>query len=325
MSVYFFYGDEEYDIEQEIKKLKKKLLDKNFAAMNFKTANNPSFADLVALIRTQPMMFGNLIVKINIEKYFPKGEDKGFDDKQLKEIEGALQNVPESLCIIFVAEIPRNDNKKLDTRRKIFKIISKNSTVQEFPTIATYKTDEIINRINKEARKCDISIDRDAAMALIEHVGNNMREMATEVEKLKLIAHPEKKVTKDMVKEICISNEDLFAFTDFLMKGDKGNSLMEFKKLLDKDHPLKILSALQSMLKKWITMKLKAKECSCAEISRLVGQHEFVVKKTLEKMKDTPLRDLVKLRQNLINAEYKIKSGQALDIADEIENAILTV
>src|SRR5574344_403348 len=123
MSVYFFYGDEEFNIEREINKLKKKLLDMDFAAMNFKTADNPKFADLIALIRTQPMMFGNLIVKINIEKYFPKGEDKGFDDKQLKEIEAALQNVPESLCIIFVAEIPRNENKKLDTRRKIFKII----------------------------------------------------------------------------------------------------------------------------------------------------------------------------------------------------------
>jgi hypothetical protein len=33
MSVYFFHGDEDYNIELEIRKLKKKLLDKNFAAM----------------------------------------------------------------------------------------------------------------------------------------------------------------------------------------------------------------------------------------------------------------------------------------------------
>ncbi|MBP7212349.1 hypothetical protein KBA27_05890, partial [bacterium] len=64
---------------------------------------------------------------------------------------------------------------------------------------------------------------------------------------------------------------------------------------------------------------------SFAEISRMVGQHEFVVQKTLEKMKDTPLKDLVKLRENLINAEFKIKSGQSFDISEEIENAFLTV
>lgn len=326
MSIYFFYGDEDYNIELEINKLKKKLLDKNFVAMNFKTADNPKFAELISLIRTQPMMFGNLVVKINIEKYFPKaGDDKGFDDKQLKEIEQALNGVPESLCLIFVAILPRNEGKKLDTRRKIFKIISKNATVQEFPTFKTYKTDDIINWINKKAKQEGITLERSASLTLIEQVGNNLREMSVEIEKLKLLAYPKTEITKKMVKEICISNEDLFALTDFLMKGDKGNSLLEFKKLLDKEHPMKILSALQSMLKKWITIKLKSKSNSFAEISRMVGQHEFVVQKTLEKMKDTPLKDLVKLRENLINAEFKIKSGQSFDISEEIENAFLTV
>ncbi|MEI8128286.1 MAG: hypothetical protein WCG95_01585 [bacterium] len=70
MSIYFFYGDEDYNIELEIKKLKKKLLDKNFASMNFKTADNPSFPELISLLRTQPMMFGNLMIVIDCEDYF---------------------------------------------------------------------------------------------------------------------------------------------------------------------------------------------------------------------------------------------------------------
>lgn len=317
MNIYFFYGDEEYNIEQEIDKLKKKLLDKNFAAMNFKSVDNPSFPDFMALLRTQPMMFGNLMIVINIDEYF----SKAWEDKQLEELSNALQDNVESLCVVLKVVLPRNEGKKVDSRKKIFKIISKYAQMQEFPTFKTYKIDEIGAWIAKQAKKLDITLDKDATATLIEQVGNNLRELSKELEKLQLLAYPEKKITKSMVKDVCISNEDLFTLADFLLKGNKGSALFEFQKLLDKKHSLEILSALQTMLRKWIIIKLKSKEMPASEISKLVGQHEYVVKTTLEKMKNTPIRDLVRLKQNLTQAEYRIKSGQAQ--VDEVEVALL--
>lgn len=321
MGIYFFYGDEDYNIELEIKKLKKKFLDKNFASMNFKTADNPSFADLISLLRTQPMMFGNMMIVISCEDYF----SKTFEDNQLEEISNALEDNTENLCIILTAVLPRNEGKKLDSRKKIYKIITKYAQSQEFPTFKPYKIDEISNWINKEAKKHDITLEKDAVLTLIEYVGNNLRELARELEKLKLLAYPQTKITKNMVKEICISNEDLFVFADFLLKGDKGRALFEFQKLMDKTHPLGIMSALQTMIRKWIIIKSKSNEMSLFEISKLTGQHEFVVKTTLEKMKNTPLKDLVNLKQNLLKAEYKIKSGQSIDPLDEMHTALLNI
>ena len=72
MAVYFFYGDEDYNIELEINALKKKLLDKNFSSMNFKSLDNPPYTDLISYLRTQPMMFGNQMILINCEDYFSK-------------------------------------------------------------------------------------------------------------------------------------------------------------------------------------------------------------------------------------------------------------
>lgn len=315
MSICFFYGDEDYNIELEVNKLKKKLLDKNFTAMNFKYSDNPNFPDLISLLRTQPMMFGNMMVLIDIDTYF----SKALEDNQLDEIEKALEDNVESLCIVFRVIFPRNEGKKLDSRRKIYKIITKHAQSQEFPTFKTYKTEDISNWINKEAKKLEIQLEKDAVLTLIERVGNNLRELVKELEKLKLLAHPKNIVTKKMVKEICISNEDLFTLADFLLKGDKGHALLEYHKLLDRKHPLEILSALQTMLRKWITIKIKSGEMSLFEISKLTGQHEFVVKTTLEKMKETPLKDLVNLKQSLTDAEYKIKSGQ--DKVDSVEYA----
>ena len=55
----------------------------------------------------------------------------------------------------------------------------------------------------------------------------------------------------------------------------------------------------------------------------MTGQHEFVVKQTLQKLKNTKLADLVELKENLFEVEYKIKSAEALDIVSEVECAII--
>lgn len=319
MSIYFFYGDEDYNIELEINKLKSKILDKNFASMNYKSIQNPSFADLISLMRTQPMMFGNQMIVIHCGDYF----SKALEDFQITEIESALKDNSENLCIVFVNVLPRNEGKKVDSRKKFYKLLSKYAQCQEFPTFKTYNIKEISAWIKKIAKKQDVSIDDEACVALIEQVGNNLREIVKEIEKLKLFAHPEKNIKKSMVREISISNEDLFVFADYLLKGDKGFALNEFRKLLDKKHPLEILSAIHTMLRKWITIKINnINGVSNFEISKLVGQHEFVVKTSLEKMKNTPLKSLVELKQNLIKTEYKIKSGKANNPIDEVEFAL---
>jgi hypothetical protein len=137
------------------------------------------------------------------------------------------------------------------------------------------------------------------------------------------MAYPQKIVTKKMVEDIAISNQDLFNITELIMKNQKDKALLEFKKLTDKKHPLEILSAIQTMLRKWIIIKTKLNTCSTAELSKLTGQHEFVVKQTISKLKDTKTSDLINLKQNLFNVEYKIKSAEALDIISEVEIALI--
>ena len=317
MAIYFFYGEEDFNIEKELDKLKKGL-DKNFLEMSFKTYDNPKFADLTAILRTQPMMFGKMLIVINCLDYF----SKTFDDKEIKEITSALENNSDNLDIVFLAILPRNEGKKLDSRKKFFKLLSK-FNAREFPTIPTYKTAEIEEWVKKQAKSKGIKPSSDAVTNLVIQVGNNLRQLDTELDKLKLLAYPSENITADMVKEICISNEDLFAFSDLLMQNEKDRALLEFHKLLDKKHPLEILATLQTMLRRWIILKAKSGELTNYELSRLTGQHEFVVQKTLQKLKKTNLKDLVALKQNLTEAEYKIKSGQALDVEEEVENAIL--
>lgn len=315
MAVYFFYGEEDFNIEQEIEKLKKGL-DKNFLEMSFKTYDNPNFPDLISILRTQPMMFGKMLVVINCLDYF----SKTFDDKEMKQIAEALEENNDNLDIVFVAQLKRDEGKKLDSRKKFFKTLSKYNA-QEFAVIPTYKTAELEGWIVKQAKAKKLKMDTGAATAMISQIGNNLRQLDTELDKLQLMAYPQNVVTPDMIKEICISNEDLFAFSDYLLEGKKDLALREYRKLLEKKYCMEIVSTLQTMLRRWIILKAKSSECTPMELSRLTGQHEYVVKLTLQKLKKTNLKDLVKLKQNITEAEFKIKSGQAPNAEAEVENA----
>lgn len=317
MAVYFFYGDEDFNIEKEIEKLKKGL-DKNFLEMSFKTYDNPKFPDLISVLRSQPMMFGKMLVVINCLDYFTKT----FDDKQIKEIESAIENNNENLDIAFVAALPRDGGKKLDSRKKFFKILAKQNS-KECASIPTYKTAELEDWVKKSAKSKSLKINPDAITALVSQVGNNLRQLDGELNKLALMCYPDKAATKEMVKDICISNEDLFAFSDYLMVGEKDKALLEYRKLLEKKYPLEILSTLQTMLRRWIILKAKASELTPFELGKLTGQHEYVVKLSLQKLKKTNLKDLVQLKKNLTSAEFKIKSGQSFDVEEEVENAFM--
>lgn len=325
MAVYFYYGDEDYNIERALENLKQGL-DKNFIAMSYKTFDNPSFPDLMAAVRAQGMMFGKMLTIINCKNYFGKDniESKNsFDDKQLKELEAALENCSDNSDIVFVAILPRNENKKLDSRKKLFKILSK-FNIQEFPTFKMnyYGKQDLGNWIKKTAKLKSINIGQDSIDILIEQIGNNLRELDTELEKLKLLAYPEKLVTSKMVNEICISNEDLFNFTELIMSQNYDKALFEYKKLLDKKHPLEILSATQTILRKRILLKLNADK-PINEIMTITGMSEAQIKAILKFSGKQPLKLLVNLKKNLTEAEYRIKSGLSINPEDEVQDALI--
>lgn len=316
MAIYFFYGEEDYNIEKEIEKLKSGL-DKNFLEMSFKTYDNPPFQDLISILYTQPMMFGKMLIVIKCLDYF----SKTFDDKEMKEIENAINNHTDAVDIVFAAELQRGENKKLDSRKKLFKLLSKQNA-KEFAVIPTYKTEELENWVIKTGKSKGLKFERDALTQIISQIGNNLRQIDKELDKLKLFIHPRDTVKSSDVKEVCISNEDLFAFSDYLMVNEKDKALLEYRKLLDTRYPLEIMAVLQTMLRRWIILKAKGKKLSSMELSRLTGMHEYVVKLNLQKLKNTNLKDLVRLKRNLTESEYKIKSGQVQNVEQEVENAL---
>ena len=318
MSVYFFYGQETYLIENEIKKLKNKLLDLSCLSINYKVIDNPDFPTLEQTLLSQPMMFGNMLIVIRCEKYFLDKDKIEFTDKELKIIESAIKNVVESLNIVFLCIIPRDSLKKIDTRRKLFKIISQNSKAKEYQEYKSYDKDLHLF-INNLAKNQELKIDNNAIQAIIEQVGTNLESIANYFEKIKLYIYPEKKVDIKIVKENCPISEDIFLFLDKIIAGDKDQAMIEYKSLCFKKHPLEIIALLNSTFSNLIFIKSNENKMSQKLIAQSLKMHEYRVKLTSEKIKKNSLESLVKFKKRIIDTEYKIKTGKMdTDLAFEL-------
>ena len=322
MAVFLFYGQEEYLMEKEIKKLKSELLDNSFMSMAYKVFDNPSFNTLLDCIQSAPLMFGNTLSLIYIDKYL-MGAKLSLDDKQLECLDSALSVINNSVNIIFVCKVPRDENKKPDARKKIYKIISKYSQVKEFAQYKTYQK-ELNAQIAKMAKEKDLTINSNNINLLIEQLGTNLTLIDSELEKLKVALHPEKTIEAESIKKYCSASEDVFVLADLILQGNKNEILKQYNLLTEKRHPLEIFSILQSNFQRFIFIKNYQKRMSAKDIALKLKLHEFIVMKTQEKLKNISFDSLIKKRETLLNAEYKIKTGQSALSDIVLELALLS-
>ena len=80
MPIHFFYGNEDFLIEKQINKLKQEILKGDINELNYKRVDNPPFSLFSELIRTNAMMFGDIIILIN-------NVPKDFMDSKMKQKE----------------------------------------------------------------------------------------------------------------------------------------------------------------------------------------------------------------------------------------------
>ena len=322
MAVFLFHGQEEYLINKEIKKLKSELLDSSFISMAYKVFDNPPFATLLECIQSAPLMFGNTLSLISVEKYLV-GNKLSLDDKQIESLDYALANISPSVNIIFVCKIPRDEQKKPDSRKKIFKTLSKYSQVREFAQYRNYDK-QLPTEIQKMAKEKDLTISSDSISTLVEQLGVNLTLLDSELEKLKVAIHPKKAVDSASIKKYCTSVDDVFILADLIIEGNKNEVLKQYNLLTEKKHPLEIFAFLQTNFQKFLVIKNYEKKMSAADIGSKLRLHEFIVKKTQEKLRKTSLEKLIKIRENLIEVEYKIKIGQTVSPETALEMVLLS-
>jgi len=324
LPIHFLWGDEDYLIEKATNKIKKEILGDDVNELNYRAVDNPNFSAFSELIRTNAMMFGDIVIQIKCQKYFLETKSKEkLDDKQVAELVNGLNNVSDRVHLILICPTPRGEKKKPDSRKKLYKELIKLTTPQEFQSYRSYEEYKLIPIIKKMADELGLKIGQQESSLLIQTVGSSLRDISVQLEKLKLYAHPQNSITEQMIKDVVSSNSDIFSLVDLILAKKWADVMQLINEILQKEHFLPSLAFLQTTITNLLKTKLYAGSMSTFDLAIKLNQNEFVLKKNIEKLARVNLEDLINLKINLSNAEYNLKTGTIKDPMTAYEIAFL--
>ncbi len=323
MPIYLFWGDEDFNIELRLNKLKTTVLDDDISPLNYKKYDNPDFATLDEILRSQGMLFGAILHVIKANKYFLTSSAKfDLDEKEIEQLIKSVENLGENTHVALICETPKGEGKKPDSRKKLYKAIQKYGVIESFEAFKAWEDYKVVPWIKQRAKEKDLIINQNAAQELFQTTGPLLRDLDNQLEKLKLLAHPDKTITEGMVNSICARGENIFRLCDLILGKKYAKALMEISKLLEKDTSLSVTAFLHTTFTRLILVKLNEKS-SPIEIAKILGVHEFVAKQNLQRVRNVDIKELVRLKQNLTRAEFQIKTGAIQDPMVAFELALI--
>jgi DNA polymerase-3 subunit delta len=231
-----------------------------------------------------------------------KIKDEVFDF--LSSHENKIEN---NLLFIDVFE----EEKKIPAKDKLFNYLKKQKYSWYLPSP---KSADLSSWIKNYCVRQEIKITIQAISELVLLVGNDLSQMANELDKLKAYKNGEP-ITPEDVRVLVRAkyNDDIFKLTD-AMAGKNRRLALELvsQQLLSGNEPLSLLGSINWQFK--ILLKIKSileanPRESAGNIAVQIGAHPFVVSKNMTAVRNFTLPALIKAQNELLKIEIQLKSG----------------
>lgn len=239
--VYVLYGAEAYlrDIAADrivnLAFAEGDLRDFNETEINLNSDDDVSRA--IAAAEQLPMMSSRRVVRINGVRVSSTGVRDTVKEEHEPLISAYLDSPASSSVVIFVAD-------ELNGNRKMGKLLRSKAVAVEFAQL----DDEGLRAWTRtKFSEHRASADEVAIRHLVATVGNDLRHLTNEIQKLATAAMPDKPVTVELIDSLVPNTRDVsnFAFTDSLNQGDRAGALRFLKKALDDGaEPLMLLGSI---------------------------------------------------------------------------------
>ncbi len=208
------------------------------------------------------------------------GSRAGFE----KGLVECVAQMPDSTVLVVMVD------EVLDSKNALFK------TAEQFGKVIQCtqpKGTALESWITKRARNIGVSIEPEAAAMLANFIGNQLRLLANELDKLATYAGPGKTITIDTVRLLTahVQEARIFDLTDALAQRNRKQALDILHDLLaDGEPPLKLLSTIMWQVRSLLLIKeLAQKGMRSGQISSTLGMAPFMVDKGLKQVgKFTP-------------------------------------
>jgi DNA polymerase-3 subunit delta len=224
---YLIYGDEAYLRLQNRDKLLK-ALDCDASSMNYNRYEGEACipAAIIDMAETMPFLAQRRVILI---------QDSGFFKSGCPELAEYLKNPSETTLFIFV-------EKEVDRRKDIYKAVAKAGFDIECVTQDDAMLKKwIASKMGSEGKR----ISAEAQNRLIERVGTDMSNIATEIEKLVCYCIDRSEVTVEDIDAVCANylTSRIFAMTDAISSQNRKQAMELYYDLLAlKEPPAKILA-----------------------------------------------------------------------------------
>ena len=304
--IYFIYGEDSYRSKRKLEEI----------IEGYKKAHK-SGLNLVWIDANKP--FGNAQGKQDFEDFYNYLKITSmFAEKKLlilknifgdakfqEEFSEIIKNLEDMKDIVVVYE-----NEAPDQRTKFFKILQKSAKCQEFNHLQPAM---LRKWIVQEFEKNKIEIDINAQNLLLSFVGNNLWQMANEINKLSNYRRGGV-VRKEDVELLIKPNieNDIFKTIDALASKDKKQALSLLHKHLDNgDNSLYLLSMIAYQFRNFLVIKeLQNAQKPYNLIAKISGLHPFVVQKSYYLCNQFSIEQLKKIYKKIFQVDSDIKTGK---------------
>ena len=292
--VYLLYGLKDFQINEEIKNLTKNQNDMNISKYDL---NNTPLKDAIDDAETYSMFAETKTVIVENASMFTTLTSKDSDI-----VENYLNNINKSTNLIFTSH-----TEKIDTRKKITKLIKKVGIVKEF--------NEEISPLNltKNLLK-DYENKKKTINLFLDRVGNNPLIIQNEINKIKIYKNKDKNITdKDIInltnKNIDI---DIFKLIDYIVQKNKEKAIELYYEMLKiNEEPIKIIVILANQFRiMYQSKELLKKGYSEKDIASILKIHPYRVKLAIQNSRNYSSKTLLEYLNNLADIDIGIKTGK---------------
>ena len=310
MPIYLYWGEDDFAIAQAATALHRRLLDPVWSSFNYDkiTADQPDgIRQALNQAMTPPFGAANRFVWLAETSLCQR-----CPEAILTELERTLPELPEATTLLLTT------TSKPDSRLKATKLLQKHATIQEFALIPTWKGDLLLKQVKQIAQELGVKLTAHGAELLADLVGNDTRQLHSELEKLRLYSGDGKPLDEVAIASlVTASSQSTIQLAAAIRQGQTAQALDLIADLLRQNEPaLRIVSSLVTQFRTWVWIKLmrEAGERSEQEIAKAAELRNpkrlYFLQKEVESLSSQTLLQTLPL---LLELEASLKRG-----ADEL-------
>lgn len=300
-SLYVFYGDEKYIIEEYLKKIKKSFGELSLG-INYILLDESSIDSIISDIETPSFGYSKKLIIVRNSGIFKKDFNNPIKEKLKTYVKENKEIIDESVVIVFIEDVVH--------KFEMYKTIEPNGIVIEFKELKPF---ELVARLKKICSMYKVNVSDKNLQYLIEIVGTNMQDLINEIRKLIEFAGPGNEIKKDAIEKLANKQIQaiIFDLTDSLGTKNTEKALETLDGLeYNKEPAQKILIILYNHFKKIYLTKLALKnKKDIATVLDLKANQTFLTTKYINQSRYFNESEIENILEEMIELDYNYKNG----------------